>query len=488
MGLTKVTYSMIEGAAINVLDYGADPTGSTASTTAIQAAIDSVKNVGGTVYVPAGTYITAALNVGGGTKNWSFVGESSNITKLVSSNGVGNFIGGNLINSPAFQMSGFSIDCKRAEYPSASGGHAIAIYDCDNVLLTDLKITNYLNSAILVYPSVNAYVTNVAVVDCHCDGNDLANNGFLMLKAKFSGYDRCSAKNLLSTGAPSYGIQFKDDCQYCYISNSSAEKCRAGFGFGQESGVGVKYCTVNNIVATNCYVWGFIAGYCSENQITNYYCDLNLVADSVAMNFTYSDNNYVNMKVKNLSSTSTAVLLQGNGCDSNKVYVSSVDTVVAGGQVLKLNTGTPTKNTVTIAKSNNPEIPSGVGGPMGWFTTTVGYTNGMNMEDVTMYERCTIDAGVIELNNSKTTEVRLLTEGGAASDYLDTITSDGTDGRTITLWTVSNSNEVIVNEIGNIKLSGGTDKTLSNVADLLVLRYNSALSKWCEVSFSDNAA
>jgi hypothetical protein len=40
MSLTKVTYAMIEGSPVNVLDYGADPTGATDSYAAIQAAID----------------------------------------------------------------------------------------------------------------------------------------------------------------------------------------------------------------------------------------------------------------------------------------------------------------------------------------------------------------------------------------------------------------------------------------------------------------
>lgn len=40
MALTKATYSMINGAPVNVLDFGADPTGLTDSTSAIQAAID----------------------------------------------------------------------------------------------------------------------------------------------------------------------------------------------------------------------------------------------------------------------------------------------------------------------------------------------------------------------------------------------------------------------------------------------------------------
>lgn len=56
MSLTKATFSMIDGAAINVLDYGADETGVADSSAAIQAAIDAASTNGKWVYVPAGTY------------------------------------------------------------------------------------------------------------------------------------------------------------------------------------------------------------------------------------------------------------------------------------------------------------------------------------------------------------------------------------------------------------------------------------------------
>lgn len=52
MALTKVSYSMITGAPVNVLDYGADLTGVTNSSAAITAAIAA----GSVVYFPAGTY------------------------------------------------------------------------------------------------------------------------------------------------------------------------------------------------------------------------------------------------------------------------------------------------------------------------------------------------------------------------------------------------------------------------------------------------
>jgi hypothetical protein len=59
MSLTKVSYSMIEGAAANILDFGADPTGVADSTAAIQAAQQASKFV----YCPPGDYSIAGLRI-----------------------------------------------------------------------------------------------------------------------------------------------------------------------------------------------------------------------------------------------------------------------------------------------------------------------------------------------------------------------------------------------------------------------------------------
>ncbi len=60
MTLTKTSYSMISGAAANVLDFGADSTGTNDSSAAIQAALDQQ----GSIYIPDGTYkISADLTI-----------------------------------------------------------------------------------------------------------------------------------------------------------------------------------------------------------------------------------------------------------------------------------------------------------------------------------------------------------------------------------------------------------------------------------------
>ena len=57
MALTKVSYSMITGAQVNVLDYGADPTGVANSSSAFTAAYADAVAGGGEMFIPPGTYL-----------------------------------------------------------------------------------------------------------------------------------------------------------------------------------------------------------------------------------------------------------------------------------------------------------------------------------------------------------------------------------------------------------------------------------------------
>jgi len=60
MALTKVTYSMIQGESLNVLDYGATGNGTTDDTAALNAAAVAAGAAKKSLYVPAGIYKTTA--------------------------------------------------------------------------------------------------------------------------------------------------------------------------------------------------------------------------------------------------------------------------------------------------------------------------------------------------------------------------------------------------------------------------------------------
>lgn len=74
MALTKASYSMVNGACANVLDYGADITGVADSSAAFNAAFATGK----AVYAPAGTYLVR--NVPLSTDGWCVFGDGVNRT------------------------------------------------------------------------------------------------------------------------------------------------------------------------------------------------------------------------------------------------------------------------------------------------------------------------------------------------------------------------------------------------------------------------
>lgn len=69
MSLTKATYSMIQGAPVNVVDFGAVCDGVTDDTAAIVAALDATNPVGGTVYIPYNCLFDKTTVYGNATHN-----------------------------------------------------------------------------------------------------------------------------------------------------------------------------------------------------------------------------------------------------------------------------------------------------------------------------------------------------------------------------------------------------------------------------------
>lgn len=68
MSLTKVSYSMVNGAPFNVLDFGADPTGVNNSTDAFAGAASAINAAGGgKLVIPKGTYVVGKETFVSGT-------------------------------------------------------------------------------------------------------------------------------------------------------------------------------------------------------------------------------------------------------------------------------------------------------------------------------------------------------------------------------------------------------------------------------------
>ena len=84
MSLTKVSYSLIDGAPTNVLDFGADRTGVTDSTASFLAASNAAIN-GGIIVIPSGTYLINNLTTNR-AHTWQGEGMQATTIKTTSSN------------------------------------------------------------------------------------------------------------------------------------------------------------------------------------------------------------------------------------------------------------------------------------------------------------------------------------------------------------------------------------------------------------------
>lgn len=178
MSLTKVTYSMIHGAPVNVLDFGADPTGTVSSSAAFQAAIDEA--AGCPVLIPQGNYWfdvgleynTTGLGIAQGLK---LIGYDMNTTIL------DNRTGDVLIKATNGTSVGVFTDYQEnvvLEQFTISNSTSVA--SCTGVQLTGIRgaTLNYLfvkdqtNIGVYIYSEIGDEdpCIHVDITQCHVEG------------------------------------------------------------------------------------------------------------------------------------------------------------------------------------------------------------------------------------------------------------------------------------------------------------------------------
>ena len=277
MALTKVSYSMIDAAPINVADYGATGDGSTDDTVAIQNAFNAVSAPGGTVvfepgktYMIDGAYLPLQTIFGGVKPKSGTVIQGNNATlRVITSSAIGYCVLNlNAINNVAVNDLNIEGDVGRHTGSTGEFGHGLMVMGCDNVVLNNLFITLCWGDAVLfseyvhVNGNTNVDVNNCEFVDCRRQGVSVVD----LTNGTFTG---CSFKNIGATAAtsPAAGVDLEPDYPGAQASNIDFVGCtfnnNNSHGFIAGSSVNV----VENIRLIGCSIYNNGASAITANSI-----------------------------------------------------------------------------------------------------------------------------------------------------------------------------------------------------------------------------
>jgi len=264
MPLTKVTYSMIDGAAVNVKDYGASPSATAAANkTAFEAALAA----GSTIVIPAdGTYLVNLVSVPsnktiiaygaivsnattGNTGIFSIAAGVSNV-KILGGSYRGPAYGGTPVPAPA--------------YPASNGCIRVTgTYDnvCSDITIQDAEIAGWNDYGIFAENVLRGTFNNNHIHTIGRDGvrtygavlTDVSHNhihditpGFAGVAPNLNAYGITFTRNPTNEGTP---LVNHPPSSYCTANNNLIEDIPTWKGLDTHGGVNIVFSS--NIVR-NC--------------------------------------------------------------------------------------------------------------------------------------------------------------------------------------------------------------------------------------------
>lgn len=372
MSLTKASYSMITGAPVNVLDYGADPSGTNDSTLAIQSAIDACSNNGyggGVVYVPSGIYLMRSrdyVNSAGTTigrcclimrngvtlqgANWG-----SQLKLDANQYSVGTYF--RMIASDTINMltqasiRNITINGNRANNPSITDGNNILLEVLSNVVIDNVNSIASNGNGILLRGTTSQYMSNVEVTNCYSYNHSMIGiqcsqfNGLVIDGNIVQSTDNNCIDIYGDSGTPggtSHSVNFVISNNVCTGSTSNTgifpETVANGVIIGNtisSCNTGVHCNTINNqpngvtIEGNNIYSCGTgvqITGPTTGVRVINNFIN-NFTTYGIyisAVNYGEIQSNYFTPA----SGSTNCVLLTGTGSAYNRVFNNTVNTSV----------------------------------------------------------------------------------------------------------------------------------------------------------------
>lgn len=302
MSLTKVTYSLIAGAPINVLDYGALGDGTTDASTAINAALAAAPDYG-TVVFPSGTYIIDAT-----------------------------------ITIP---KNNLTLDGQGARFL------AKASTNFEYVLFADTRINIHVKNLVIDANQAN-----------RVSGQNIRFMGGGFTSCVDSTFENCTAKNALGySSIPAVGLTFGGVCVRCEFINCTAQNCGTvtqgadGFFASGESNMMI------GCLAVNCTDTGFAIESSNTSGIVG--CIARSCAAAAAITNAVNDDKYGNF-ITDLSGFDTTGgggvtgLIQ-IGCPLSTSTGVLYDTLISNVNLVSVGVGSGVGPAINIRKTGTPK-------------------------------------------------------------------------------------------------------------------------------------
>ena len=228
--------------SISVLDFGADPTGTTDSTLSIQAALNS----GGTVYFTKGTFLHSGLTINSAVK---LVGAGENQTYLqCTGTNVNAITIGNGVNNPNdVSITDLTLTYTTAQTSSA----AITVSNGHNIKLERIRIANNTFNGINLNGGAQQFVYFLRNLEIN---NTLGS-------AIQVGVDGTVVQDLwisdsIIAGSTAYGINLLSASGF-YFKDIDILNCMNGIRTYPATGKLVVAGIMNNILCDTCTDWGW---------------------------------------------------------------------------------------------------------------------------------------------------------------------------------------------------------------------------------------
>ena len=251
MALTKVSYSMIAGAPVNVLDFGASPSAPAATnTTAINAALASSTNVN--LYFPPGIYNHTGISASNldsltitGDGATLFLANNSNVRALETT------------SCDYVHISGITLDGNQANQTITGtrlNGAGIVINSALTVIIQNNTIKNVSTGASIVLNSADPFAADTTTESVLIDNNTIRDSGFagapFTCDAIYCQYDNARITNNKIFNSTDFGVALEYS-KRSVVSNNLVYDAEVGLG-----GVGVDSCVFSDNTLTDCLFRG----------------------------------------------------------------------------------------------------------------------------------------------------------------------------------------------------------------------------------------